>query len=92
MPKVLTQNMYDPVAFEAVLVREDTVVCMHPDVDPDDEETPGPDSVRVVPLEHVIHVDADPDLMVPDSEIADSFYGGCEYGFLDLDAFPEARV
>ncbi|MFT4921708.1 MAG: hypothetical protein ACI8XM_000913, partial [Haloarculaceae archaeon] len=30
---VLTQDAYDPMTFDAVLVREETVVCLHPHLD-----------------------------------------------------------
>jgi hypothetical protein len=84
---VLTQDAYDPVTFAAVLVREDTVVC----IDADDEgELTG--NVRVVPIGNVIHVDAEHGEMVPGDQIADSFYGGCQYAFLDFEAFPAARA
>jgi len=84
---VLTQDAYDPVTFAAVLVREDTVVCIDAE---DDEELAG--DVRIVPIENVIHVDADHDEMVPGESVADSFYGGCEYAFLDFERFPAARA
>jgi hypothetical protein len=91
---VLTQDAYDPMTFDAVLVREDTVVCLHPHLDSvDDEETAleGTD-VRVVPLENVIHVDGNPGMMVSGDAISEDFFGGAEYGFLDLEQFPEARA
>jgi len=84
---VLTQDAYDPVTFAAVLVRADTVVCIDAE---DDEELAG--DVRVVPVDNVIHVDADHDEMVPGEAVADSFYGGCEYAFLDFAEFPEAQA
>ena len=83
---VLTQDAYDPTTFAAVLVREDTVVCVDPD---GDEDIAG--DVRIVPIGNVIHVDADHDRMVPGDRVADDFYGGCEYAFIDFETFPAAR-
>lgn len=91
---VLTQDAYDPMTFDAVLVREDTVVCLHPHLDSVDEEEialEGEDA-RVVPLSNVIHVDGDPEMMVPGEKIDEDFFGGAEYGFIDFEQFPEARA
>ena len=86
---VLTQNAYDPTTYEAVLVRSETVVCLAPR--DDDEDAPAGD-VRVVPIESLIHVDADHADAVPGSAVDDDFYGGCEYAFVDFETFPEAEA
>ncbi len=86
---VLTQDAYDPTTYEAVLVREETVVCLGPRED--DEDAPAGD-VRVVPVENLIHLDADHDAAVPGSAVDDDFYGGCEYAFLDFERYPEAEA
>jgi hypothetical protein len=85
---VLTQDAYDPTTFEAVLVREETVVCLDPE-DADDDAPSG--NVRIVPIDNVIHVDANHEEMVAGDEVAEGFYGGCEYAFLDFEAYPKAR-
>jgi len=79
-PTVYAVDEYDPLAFDAVLVRERTVVCL------DGEET-----ARVVPLDKVNHVEADPDAMLVERELPDTFYGGGEYGFVDLDEYPQLQ-
>ena len=79
-PTVFAVDEYESMAFDAVLVRERTVVCLD-----------GTDSVRVIPLDKVNHVDADPDLMLVEREIPESFYGGGDYGFVVLDEYPDLR-
>ena len=79
-PTVYTVDEYDPLEFDAVLVRENSVVCLD-----------GTETVRVVPLDKVNHVDADPDTMLVEREIPDTFYGGGEYGFVDLDTYPKLQ-
>lgn len=86
---VLTQDAYDPTTFEAALVREESVVCIGPR-DEDDEAPTG--DVRVVPIGNVVHVDGDHGEMVPGSDVADEFYGGCEYAFVDFEDYPEAEA
>lgn len=77
-PTVYAVDEYDPLEFDAVLVREDAVVCLD-----------GTDSVRVVPMEKVNHVEADPDSMLVERELPETFYGGGEYGFVDLGEYPD---
>lgn len=77
-PTVYTVDEYDPLEFDAVLVREDTVVCLD-----------GTETVRVVPLDKVNHVDADPETMLVERELPDTFYGGGEFGFVDIEEYPE---
>ncbi|MFC7078871.1 hypothetical protein [Halorussus caseinilyticus] len=77
-PTVFTVDEYDALEFDAVLVRERSVVCLD-----------GTETVRVVPLNKVNHVDADPETMLVERELPESFYGGGEYGFVDLDEYPE---
>jgi len=91
---VLTQDAYDPMTFDAVLVREETVVCLHPHLESVDEEDVALErnDARVVPLANVIHVDGDPGMMVPGEAISEDFFGGAEYGFVDFEQFPEARA
>jgi hypothetical protein len=91
---VLTQDAYDPMTFDAVLVREETVVCLHPHLESEDEEEIAlePDAARVVPLDNVIHLDGDPEMMAPGEAIAEDFFGGAEYAFIDFDQFPGARA
>jgi len=91
---VLTQDAYDPMTFDAVLVREETVVCLHPHLESVDEEEVALErnDARVVPLANVIHVDGDPETMVPGEKISEDFFGGAEYGFVDFEQFPEARA
>lgn len=68
---------YEPLEFDAVLVQERTIVCLR-----------GGEQASVFPLDKVNHVDADPDLMLAGAEIPDSFFGGAEYGFVDVEQFP----
>jgi hypothetical protein len=91
---VLTQDAYDPMTFDAVLVREETVVCLQPHLDSVDEDEIAleGDDARIVPLGNVIHVDGDPEMMVPGEAITEDFFGGAEYGFIDFERFPDARA
>ena len=77
-PTVYTVDEYDPLEFDAVLIRDNTVICLD-----------GTETVRTVPMDKVNHVDADPDTMVVERELPDTFYGGGKYGFVQLDAYPE---
>ena len=79
-PTVFAVDEYEAQAFDAVLVRERTVVCLD-----------GTDEIRVVPLDKVNHVDADPDQMLVEQELPDTFYGGGDYGFVVLDEYPELQ-
>jgi hypothetical protein len=77
-PRVFTVDEYDALEFDAVLVRERAVVCLD-----------CTEEARVVPLDKVNHVDADPETMLVERELPDTFYGGGEYGFVNLDEYPE---
>ncbi|AQL41814.1 hypothetical protein BV210_03380 [Halorientalis sp. IM1011] len=79
---LFTTSEYEPQAFDAVLFRETLVVCVQAD-----EE-----SVRLVPLDKVNHVDGDADDVLVDTEIPESFYGGAEYGLADVEAFPDLQT
>ena len=70
---------YEAQQFDAVLVRENMVVCIQAD-----DET-----VRLVPLDKVNHIDGDADALLTDTEIPESFYGGAASGFVDVEQFPE---
>jgi len=73
-------NEYDPLAFDAVLVRERTAICLD-----------GDETVRAIPLDKVSHVEADAAAMLTGPELPDTFYGGGEYGFVDLDEYPQLQ-
>ncbi|NHN61276.1 MULTISPECIES: hypothetical protein [Halorussus] len=79
-PTVFTVDEYDALEFDAVLFRERSIVCLE-----------GTDEVRVVPLNKVNHVDADPETMLVERELPESFYGGGDYGFVDLEQYPELQ-
>lgn len=78
---LLTTSEYEAQEFDAVLVREETVVCVRTD----------DDLVRLVPLDKVNCVDGDPDTLLVDTEIPESFYGGGRCGFVEVDRFPDLR-
>ena len=77
-PTVYTVDEYEPQAYDAVLVQEETVVCLRAD----------PALASVVPLDKVNRVDGDPDQVLTGPEIPESFFGGARYGFVDVGAFP----
>ncbi|WP_128478871.1 hypothetical protein [Halorussus pelagicus] len=77
-PTVFTVDEYDALEFDAVLVRERTVVCLD-----------GDETARVVPLGKLNHVDADPETMLVERELPESFYGGGQYGFVRVEEYPE---
>lgn len=79
---LFTTSEYEAQSFDAILVREPLVVCVLAD----------PNSMRLVPLDKVNHIDGDPDLLLTDTEIPESFYGGAEYGFVDIEQFPELET
>lgn len=79
-PTVFAVDEYDALEFDAVLVRENAVVCLD-----------GTDELRVIPMQKVNHVDADPETMLVEREIPDTFYGGGEYGFVDVEQYPELQ-
>ncbi|PSQ18294.1 hypothetical protein BRD00_05360 [Halobacteriales archaeon QS_8_69_26] len=78
---VLSADEYQAQEFDAVLVRERTVLCI------DDEE----DRLRMIPLEKVNHVDAAPETMLSGRDVPESFYGGCECGFVETESFPDLQ-
>jgi hypothetical protein len=73
--RVLSAEEYQAQEYDAVLVRDDVVVCLRPDED----------LCRVVPLERVHHVDGDPDQFV--ENVPEDFHGGGEFGFVDAETF-----
>ncbi|MFB6082868.1 MAG: hypothetical protein ABEJ94_01320 [Halorientalis sp.] len=77
-----TTSEYEPQAFDAVLFRDRLAVCVRADEG----------AVRLVPLDKVNHVDGDADDVLVETEIPESFYGGAEYGFADVDKFPELQA
>lgn len=77
-PTVYTVDEYEPQAYDAVLVQEETVVCLRAQ----------PAVASVVPLDKVNRVDGDPDQVLTGPEIPESFFGGARYGFVDVAAFP----
>ncbi len=79
---LFTTSEYEPQAFDAVLFRDTLVVCVRAD----DE------LVRLVPLDKVNHVDGDAEDILVETEIPESFYGGAEYGFADIEQFPDLQA
>lgn len=79
-PTVFAVDEYDSLEFDAVLVRESAVICLE-----------GTEKLRVIPMDKVNHIDADPDTMLVEREIPDTFYGGGEYGFVDVEQYPELQ-
>ncbi|WP_335999594.1 hypothetical protein [Halorientalis halophila] len=79
---LFTTSEYEPQAFDAVLFRDDLVVCVRAD-----EE-----SVRLVPIDKVNHVDGDAEHVLVDTELPESFYGGAEYGFAAVEQFPALQA
>jgi len=75
---LFTTSEYEAQSFDAVLFRESVVVCVHAESD----------DVRLVPLDKINHVDGPAESLLTDTEIPESFYGGGEYGFVDIDQFP----
>lgn len=78
---LFTAAEYEPQEFDAVLLRDPVVVCVRAESD----------TVRLVPMDKVNHVDGDSDHLLVGSEIPESFYGGSEYGFVDAEQFSEIR-
>ncbi|WP_246987549.1 hypothetical protein [Halorientalis marina] len=76
---LFTAAEYEPQEFDAVLLRDSVVVCVRAETD----------SVRLVPMDKVNHVDGDAEHLLVDTEIPESFYGGSNYGFVDTEQFPE---
>ncbi|MFB6163648.1 MAG: hypothetical protein ABEJ31_00655 [Haloarculaceae archaeon] len=75
---LLTTSEYEAQAFDAILVREPMVVCVRAGED-----------LRLVPLDKVNHIEGDPDMLLGETEIPESFHGGADYGFVDVEQFPE---
>lgn len=88
---VLSKDEYKAQTFDAVLVRDNTVVCVANDVDSGDDFEHRDGVVRTIPLSNVNHVDADPDLLLSGTELPDWFYGGGNYGFVLVEEFPEVE-
>lgn len=92
--RLFTTTEYEGQTFDAVLVREKAAVCVRVE----DEETTANDRaesdtlVRIVPLDKVTHIDGDEDALLVETEIPESFYGGGEYGFVDIEKFPEIEA
>lgn len=78
---LFTAAEYEPQEFDAVLLRDPVVVCVRAETD----------EVRLVPMDKVNHVDADAEHLLVDTEIPESFYGGSNYGFVDIERFPDIR-
>jgi len=78
---LFTAAEYEPQEFDAVLLRDSVVVCIRA----------GTDEVRLVPMDTVNHVDGDAEHLLVDTEIPESFYGGSNYGFVDIEQFPDVR-
>ena len=76
-----TAAEYEPQQFDAVLLRDPVVVCVRAETD----------EVRLVPMDKVNHVDAQAAHLFVDTEIPESFYGGSDYGFVDVEQFPEMQ-
>lgn len=79
---LLTTSAYEAQSYDAVLVRDDVAVCVRSDEG----------LVRLVPLDKVNYVDGDEDMLLTETEIPESFYGGAEYGFADVGEFPELEA
>ncbi|MFD1587141.1 hypothetical protein ACFR9U_09105 [Halorientalis brevis] len=78
---LFTTAEYEAQEFDAVLFRDDLVVCVRA----------AESDMRLVPIDKVNHVDGDAELLLTDTEIPESFYGGAECGFVDVEKFPEIQ-
>lgn len=76
---LFTTAEYEAQEFDAVLLRDDIVVCVRANEA----------NMRLVPMDKVNHIDGDADKLLTDTEIPESFYGGAECGFVDAEQFPE---
>ncbi|MFB6178187.1 MAG: hypothetical protein ABEI77_00505 [Halorientalis sp.] len=76
---VFTTAEYEAQEFDAVLINERGVVCVRAD----------DGAVRFVPMDKVNHIDGDTEHLLIDGEIPDSFYGGANRAFVDVEQFPE---
>lgn len=79
---LFTTAEYEPQEFDAVLVRNEIVVCVRAD----------DDSMRLVPLDKVNRIDSNSEHLLVDTQIPESFYGGSDYGFVDIDQFPDLQT
>lgn len=79
MPTVHTDA--DDRTCDAALVQRETICCVDADVD----------RASVVPMERVVRVDSDSDLLVTPPELPEWFFGGGRYGFVDVDRFPSLQ-
>lgn len=79
---LFTTSEYEPQAFDAVLFRDNLVVCVRADEG----------LVRLVPVDKVNHVDGTAESILVDAELPESFYGGAEYGFADTEQFPDLQA
>lgn len=79
---LFTTSEYEAQAFDAVLVRDQLVVCVQAETD----------ELRLVPLDKVNHIDGDAAKFLADTEIPDTFYGGADRGFVDTEQFPEIET
>lgn len=86
---VLAADEYKAQEFDAVLVRDRTVVCVAREFEGENGADDQDGLIRAIPMEKVNHVDADPGTMLSGTEIPDWFYGGGQYGFADVEAFPD---
>jgi len=79
---LFTTSEYEPQTFDAILFRERVVAC----IDADEER------MRLVPQDKVNHVDGDCEDLLTGTELPESFHGGAEYGFADVERFPELQA
>ncbi|WP_433634544.1 hypothetical protein [Halomicrococcus sp. NG-SE-24] len=75
-PTVFAVDEYEAQQFDGVLIQDDAVVCLD-----------AGERARVIPMDKVNHIDADPDLLLTGAEVPDSFFGGAEYAFVDPSKF-----
>lgn len=87
MITVLSTDEYQAQEYDAVLLRERTVVCI---ALADGEGSD--DRLRVIPLEKINHIDAAPETMLAGRDIPETFHGGGECGFVELEKFPDLQA
>lgn len=71
-----TVDEYDAQEFDGVLVQENTAVCLRND------------EARIIPLDKINRVDCDPETFLATHEIPETFFGGGDYGFVNVAEFP----
>jgi len=76
---LFTTSEYEAQEFDAILVRDKLVVCVQA----------ADEMMRLVPIDKVNHIDGDAEQFLADTEIPESFYGGADRGFVDIEQFPE---